>query len=104
MEEGSTGNSAQQPDAESVRRDERNTVAVLAHIRPEDGSTSPIAARVRNLSSGGLMAEAPEQYRPGLRIEIDLDGIGVLTGVVAWSEAGRIGIAFDHPIDKSVAG
>jgi hypothetical protein len=101
LEEGPTGNRAQ--DAESSRRDERDSVLVFANIRPEDGSTDPIAARVRNVSSGGLMAQAPEQYRTGLRIEIDLEGIGPVKGVVAWSEAGRIGIAFDHPIDKSLA-
>ncbi len=101
MEEGPIGKPAQDMDAESSRRDERDSVLVLAHIRPEDGSSGSIAARVRNVSSGGLMAQAPEQYRPGLRIEIELDGIGVMKGVVAWSEAGRIGIAFDHPIDKS---
>jgi hypothetical protein len=103
VEEAPTGNRAQEPDAESLRRDERDSVLVLAHIRPEDGSSGRIAARVRNVSSGGLMAQAPEQYRPGLRVEIELDGIGVVKGAVAWSEAGRIGIAFDHPIDKSLA-
>lgn len=103
VEEGPIESSAQEPDAESLRRDERDSVLVLAHMRPEDGSSGPIAARVRNVSSGGLMAQAPEQYRPGLRIEIELEGIGIVKGVVAWSEAGRIGIAFDHPIDKSLA-
>jgi hypothetical protein len=101
VEEGPTGKHAQESDAESQRRDERDSVLVLAHIRPEGGGET-ITARVRNVSSGGLMAQAPEQYRPGLRVEIELDGIGAVKGAVAWAEAGRIGIAFDHPIDKSM--
>ena len=104
MEEAPTGKQAQEPEAESARRHERDSVLVLAHIRPEDGSSGPIAARVRNVSPGGLMAEAPEQYRPGLRVAIELEGVGAIMGVVAWSEAGRIGIAFDHPIDARFAG
>jgi hypothetical protein len=103
VEQRPTGNHAQGGDAESSRRDERDSVLVMAHIRPEDGSSEPIAVRVRNVSSGGLMAQAPDQYRTGLRIEIVLDGIEMVKGVVAWSEAGRIGIAFDHPVDKSFA-
>ncbi len=103
MEEGPIGNHPQESDADSVRRDERDSVLVLAHIRPETGSGGWIAARVRNVSSGGLMAQAPEQYRPGLRVEIELEGIGLVKGMVAWSESGRIGIAFDHPIDKTLA-
>lgn len=103
VEDSPIGNQAQEPDVESQRRDERDSVLVLARLRPEDGSSEVITARVRNVSSGGLMAQAPEQYRPGLRIEIELEGIGLVKGVVAWSEAGRIGIAFDHPIDKSLA-
>ena len=103
VEEIPIGNHAQDRDTESQRRDERDSILVLARIRPEDGSGEAITARVRNVSSGGLMAQAPEQYRPGLRIVIELDGIGLVNGVVAWSEAGRIGIAFDHPIDKSLA-
>jgi hypothetical protein len=103
VEESPTGKYVQGSDAESARRDERDSVLVLAQIRPEDGSGEWIGARVRNVSSGGLMAQAPELCRPGLRIEIELDGIGVTKGVVAWAEAGRVGIAFDHPIDKSLA-
>jgi hypothetical protein len=103
VEDSPIGNQAQEPDVESQRRDERDSVLVLARLRPEDGSGDTITARVRNVSSGGLMAQAPEQYRPGLRIEIEVEGIGQVKGVVAWSEAGRIGIAFDHPIDKSLA-
>jgi hypothetical protein len=44
-----------------------------------------------------------DDYRPGMRVDIALEGIGEVAGSVAWAEAGRIGVAFDHPVDKSRA-
>jgi hypothetical protein len=88
---------------ESQRRDQRDSLFVLAKIRPEGETGESETVRVRNVSSGGLMADASDQYRPGSRVEVELEGIGKTTGSVAWSEAGRIGIAFDHPVDKSLA-
>lgn len=61
------------------------------------------AVRIRNLSSGGLMAEAPLRVARGERVEINLRSIGWITGRVAWVTEGRIGIAFDHPIDPKDA-
>lgn len=88
---------------DAQRRDERDSLMVLAVIRPEGSGGDGVTVRVRNVSSGGLMAEAPDDYRAGLRVEVQLEGIGRQTGSVAWSEAGRIGIAFDHPVDKARA-
>ncbi len=59
--------------------------------------------RIRNLSSGGLMAEAPLRVARGERVEINLRSIGWITGHVAWVTEGRIGIAFDHPINPKDA-
>jgi hypothetical protein len=103
VEESPIGNQAHDASPESLRRDERDSVLVLAQLRAEDGSLEATTVRVRNVSTGGLMAQASDDYRMGLRIEIDLEGIGTVKGVVAWAEAGRIGIAFDHPIDKTQA-
>lgn len=55
--------------------------------------------RVRNLSSGGLMAEFPSLVEIGTRVEVELRGIGAVAGRVAWATDGRIGIAFDGQID-----
>ncbi len=59
--------------------------------------------RIRNLSAGGLMAEAPVRVARGERVEVQLRNIGWIGGNVAWVAEGRIGIAFDHPIDPKVA-
>jgi hypothetical protein len=55
--------------------------------------------RVRNLSSGGLMAELPAQVEIGTEVEVQLRGIGAIAGRVAWATDGRIGVAFDQAID-----
>lgn len=89
-------------DDEAQRRDTRDSLFVLAGIRPE-GRDAFERVRVRNVSSGGLMAETRETYAACDRIELLLEGLGTVAGSVAWAEAGRIGVAFDHPIDKSRA-
>ncbi len=59
--------------------------------------------RIRNLSAGGLMAEVPVRVSRGEPVEINLRSIGWITGHVAWVTEGRIGIAFDHPINPKDA-
>jgi hypothetical protein len=59
--------------------------------------------RIRNLSAGGLMAEAPLRVARGEPVEINLRSIGWITGHVAWVTEGRIGVAFDHPINPKDA-
>jgi hypothetical protein len=59
--------------------------------------------RIRNLSAGGLMAETPVRVSRGEAVEIHLRSIGWITGHVAWATEGRLGIAFDRPIDPKHA-
>ena len=60
---------------------------------------SPILARIRNLSAGGLMADLPYPVDPGDRIHVLLRGVGDVNGRVAWTGEGRIGMTFDRAID-----
>lgn len=103
MEDSSIGNKLQGGTPEPQRRDERDSLFLLARIKHEDGDGDSSTVRVRNVSSGGLMADASDDYRPGARVEVTLDGIGVVAGTIAWAEAGRVGVAFDHPVDKALA-
>ena len=89
--------------AEAQRRDARDSLLVLATLRLEDGSGRAETVRVRNVSSGGLMAQASAAFGIGARLTVELEGIGPVGGSVAWAEVGRIGIAFDHPVDKARA-
>ncbi|WP_373492007.1 PilZ domain-containing protein [Parasphingorhabdus sp.] len=59
--------------------------------------------RIRNLSAGGLMAEAPVPTKRGDKVQLELRNIGRITGHVAWVAQGRFGVAFDHPIDPKLA-
>jgi hypothetical protein len=103
MEETPIGSHSSDSGPESQRRDPRDSLFVLARIKVEGDAGEGTSVRVRNVSSGGLMADVPDDYRPGMRVEIALEGIGEVAGSVAWAEAGRIGVAFDHPVDKSRA-
>ena len=87
-------------DAQRKRR--RDSLFLSAPIRI-DGVEQPAPVRVRNLSEGGLMADLPRGAPVGALVELDLRGIGPVTGQVAWCTAGRIGVAFDRPIDPQKA-
>jgi hypothetical protein len=80
------------------RGNNRNSLLVKAVLRfPSSGDEAEV--RVRNISSGGLMAEAPLRYPRGEVVEVQLRNIGWVTGKVAWIADTRFGIAFDYPID-----
>jgi hypothetical protein len=58
--------------------------------------------RIKNLSAGGLMAETPARVVRGEKVEVNLRNVGWISGNVAWITEGRMGIAFDHPIDPMI--
>lgn len=66
-------------------------------------STDERVVRIRNLSAGGLMAEVPTGLLRGERVEINLHSIGWVGGHVVWVTDGRVGIAFDLPINPKEA-
>jgi hypothetical protein len=62
-----------------------------------------VLARVRNLSSGGLMAEYAAPVQSGTPVEIEVRGVGWVKGRIAWATDGRVGVAFDIEIDPMLA-
>jgi hypothetical protein len=68
-----------------------------------EGCPGAFEIRVRNLSSGGLMANCPEAFARGEAVSVSLRELGDVSGVVVWSGADGIGIAFDRPIDPALA-
>src|SRR3954452_4458895 len=86
-------------DDDSVQRnDSRDSLLLVAQFRVA-GQSGTTQVRVRNLSTGGLMADVPKPIDVGTMVEVDVRGIGWLTGRIAWVAAGRAGVAFDRPID-----
>jgi hypothetical protein len=84
-----------------ARDADRDSLLLKAVLRFET-IKDDIEVRIRNLSAGGLMAEAPLRVARGEKVEISLRNIGWISGTVAWVAEGRLGIAFDHTIDPKV--
>lgn len=89
-------------DGAHNRQDSRDSLFLMADFRVI-GEKDVRPVRVRNLSQGGLMAEVADGLAQGLRVEFDVRGIGWVPGQIAWSAAGRIGVAFDRQIDPMLA-
>jgi hypothetical protein len=80
----------------------RDSLFVLADLRI-DGIEGEHRIRVRNLSSGGLMAEGAFNVQRGQLVWTQLRNIGWVEGSVAWVQDSRFGIAFREDIDPRVA-
>lgn len=89
-------------DGAHNRNEARDSLFLMADMRIP-GSPDSVQVRVRNLSAGGLMAEYPNGLDQGMVVEFEVRGIGWVEGKVAWSAAGRIGVAFDRQIDPMMA-
>ena len=79
----------------------RDSLFVMARMRL-NGAADEHRIRVRNLSSGGLMAEGMVKVVPGLPLEIEIRNVGWVEGSVAWVQDNRFGIAFRQEIDPQV--
>ena len=88
-------------DLASQRNGSRDSLLLSAQLRMASGSE--VTVRVRNLSSGGLMAEYAQQISQGTPVEVEVRGVGWIDGRVAWTAEGRIGIAFEREINPMAA-
>ncbi len=88
--------------AVDTRNISRDSLFLMANLHMEaDGMTYRV--KVRNLSSGGMMAEDGPPVVRGAKLAIDLKNIGLVEGVVAWVQEDRFGIAFTREIDPKLA-
>jgi hypothetical protein len=87
---------------EENRNIARDSLFVMARLRFPD-SDEDIRVRVRNLSSGGLMAEAALGVVPGEPLSVEIRNIGWIEAVVAWVQDIRFGVAFCTEIDPRLA-
>jgi hypothetical protein len=76
----------------------RDSLFVMAGLRV-GGQLREHRIKVRNLSSGGLMAEGPLRVARGTQVSVEVRNIGWVDGSVAWVQDNRFGIAFDKDID-----
>ncbi|MGH6786821.1 MAG: PilZ domain-containing protein [Novosphingobium sp.] len=80
----------------------RDSLFVLAEVRL-DGLEGTHRVKVRNLSSGGMMAEGDVIALRGQLVWVDVRNIGWVEGSVAWVQDSRFGIAFREEIDPKIA-
>lgn len=76
----------------------RDSLFLFADLSFE-GQGAAVRVKVRNLSEGGMMAEAGCAVSRGERLSIDLRNVGGVRGRIAWVQGNRFGIAFDAPVD-----
>jgi len=72
------------------------TIFLIGKLLSRHGET---LCRIRNLSSGGLMAEAHVPIAKDDVVRIELKAGDRLPGRVRWARAGRMGVAFDMPVE-----
>ncbi len=80
----------------------RDSLFVLADMRI-DGETELHRVKMRNLSAGGMMAEATIKAVRGMTVWTNIRNIGWVEGSVAWIQDTRFGIAFSEEIDPKIA-
>ncbi len=85
-------------DGAAGRAESRDSLLLAARFRCV-GSRREDRVRVRNLSAGGLMVELPHDVPVDTAVEVEIRGIGWVSGRIAWNTVGRAGVAFDAPID-----
>jgi hypothetical protein len=88
-------------DSNGHRQIARDSLFVMADLRI-DGIEGEQRVRVRNLSSGGMMAESATIVQRGQLVWTNLRNIGWTEGSVAWVQSGRFGVAFREEIDPVV--
>jgi hypothetical protein len=82
---------------------ERRYAVYLRGVIGRAGSRNRMPLTVRNISARGLKGECAYPPRPNDEIEVELPGIGAIVGHVRWGDGIAIGIAFDGPIDPTLA-
>lgn len=89
-------------DREFIARERRYSV-YLRGVIGRAGSRNRMPLTVRNISAHGLKGECAYPPRPDDEVEIELPGIGAITGHVRWGDGIGIGVEFDGPIDPTLA-
>jgi hypothetical protein len=91
-----------EPVPSGARAGARDSFFLLTMLHDAEGREIG-QARVRNLSSTGMLADCTASVRMGMRLTFDLRGIGAISGEVMRVEKGRIGVRFDTEIDPNLA-
>jgi len=80
------------------RRKDNRTTAVYRPVLLETEDFTGFCL-LKNISSNGMMGVAYAQFAPGELVNVQFVPGHVVPGKIIWSEAGKIGVSFDEPID-----
>ena len=83
-----------------TRNAARSSLFMVTTIMLENNART-YQVKVRNLSAKGMMAEGEVPVATGSRLTVQPESGNPVTGVVAWIEGGRFGIAFDNDVDMA---
>ena len=84
------------------RGENRDSLFLLSALT-RDATGQKVDVRIRNLSAGGLMADCATVLNRGERVTLDIRGLGITPGNIAWYANGKIGVAFDYQVDPTLA-
>ncbi len=88
-------------DFTGQRAGARDSLMLTANFRIAGRDDEQV--RVRNLSSGGMMAEYAARIERDTLVQVEVRGVGWISGRIAWATDGRVGVAFDNEIDPLLA-
>jgi len=92
------------PGAPGARRHKRDSLLLMGTISAGgDRSAARDPIRIRNLSRTGLMGACEVSFGEGCAVDVEIRGIGIVTGRIAWNRKGRLGMSFDSPVDPKLA-
>ena len=83
---------------EDTRETSRDSLLLVADVVAKELGT-PQKVKVRNLSTGGMMADGDFLLAVGTPVVVTLRNIGMVPGTVAWAHGTRFGIAFAGEIE-----
>ena len=83
-----------EPKGHGVSREPRIAILRSAVLHVGDQKFN---VRVRNVSTGGMMAETPRNVADNSRVEIEFSEGQRFAGEVHWTQQGRFGVKFDRP-------
>lgn len=86
-------------EAAAGAREKSRDSLFLQAVLAIGGFPDPVTVRVRNLSAGGMLAEAKAVVAEGTSVLVDLTNVGTVPGRVVWANGGKFGVAFDRTID-----
>lgn len=84
-----------------AREAARDSLLLIATVKRASGED--LNVRVRDLSARGMKADCPAVLSAGESVTVAMRGVPAVNGRVAWSDGGRIGVAFDNEIDPKAA-